>query len=110
MAGRVIRSSGPLRYAIVDGMNVRDSRVHNYPPRLNPLISTPARLSGRSERLSAHAQCRLDRDRPHRDLRVVGSVRAEDRTRALAGSRFTNNFGLTIIGRQMVCPRLAGPY
>jgi putative SOS response-associated peptidase YedK len=29
----VIQSSGPLRYA--DGMNVRDSRVHNYPPRWN---------------------------------------------------------------------------
>ena len=35
MCGRVIHSSGPLRYAIVDGMNVRDSRVHNYPPRWN---------------------------------------------------------------------------
>jgi hypothetical protein len=35
MCGRVIQSSGPLRYAIVDGMNVRDSRVHNYPPRWN---------------------------------------------------------------------------
>jgi len=33
--GRVIQSSGPLRYTIVDGMNVRDSRVHNYPPRWN---------------------------------------------------------------------------
>jgi len=33
MCGRVIQSSGPLRYVIVDGMNVRDSRVHNYPPR-----------------------------------------------------------------------------
>jgi hypothetical protein len=32
MCGRVIQSSGPLRYAIVDGMNVHDSRVHNYPP------------------------------------------------------------------------------
>jgi hypothetical protein len=32
MCGRVIWSSGSLRYAIVDGMNVRDSRVHNYPP------------------------------------------------------------------------------
>src|SRR5262249_52402739 len=31
----VIQSSGPLRYAIVDGMNVRDSRMHNYPPRWN---------------------------------------------------------------------------
>jgi hypothetical protein len=32
MCGRIIQSSEPLRYAIVDGMNVRDSRVHNYPP------------------------------------------------------------------------------
>jgi SOS response associated peptidase (SRAP) len=35
MCGRVIQSSGPLHYAIVDGLNVRDSRVHNYPPRWN---------------------------------------------------------------------------
>ena len=31
----VIQSSAPIRYAIVDGMNMRDSRVHNYPPRWN---------------------------------------------------------------------------
>src|SRR3954454_24269284 len=35
MCGRVIQSSGPLNLAIVDGMNLRDSRVHNYPPRWN---------------------------------------------------------------------------
>ena len=35
MCGRIIQSSGPLRYAFVDGMNVRDSRFHNYPPRWN---------------------------------------------------------------------------
>src|ERR1700740_1442527 len=35
MCGRGIQSSGPIRYAIVDGMNVRDSRLHNYPPRWN---------------------------------------------------------------------------
>src|SRR3974377_2092143 len=35
MCGRVIQSSGPLQYSFVDGMNVRDSRVHNYPPRWN---------------------------------------------------------------------------
>jgi putative SOS response-associated peptidase YedK len=35
MCGRLIQSSGPQRYALVDGMNVRDSRVHNYPPRWN---------------------------------------------------------------------------
>jgi hypothetical protein len=33
--GHRVLASGPLRYAIVDGMNVRASRVHNYPPRWN---------------------------------------------------------------------------
>ena len=35
MCGKVIQSSAPIRYAIVDGMNVRDSGIHNYPPRWN---------------------------------------------------------------------------
>ena len=35
MCGRVIQSGGPIRYAIVDGLDVRDSRAHNYPPRWN---------------------------------------------------------------------------
>ena len=35
MCGRVIQSSGPLNYGIVEGMDARDSRVHNYPPRWN---------------------------------------------------------------------------
>jgi putative SOS response-associated peptidase YedK len=35
MCGRVIQSSGPLRLAIVDGMNVHESRIPNYPPRYN---------------------------------------------------------------------------
>ena len=35
MCGRVIQSSEPLAYAIVDGMDVRDSRLHNHPPRWN---------------------------------------------------------------------------
>jgi len=35
MCGRVIQSSGPLRYGLVEGMDSRDSRVHNYPPRWN---------------------------------------------------------------------------
>jgi putative SOS response-associated peptidase YedK len=35
MCGRIIQSGGPLRYAIVDGLNVRDSRLHNYLPRWN---------------------------------------------------------------------------
>ena len=35
MYGRVIQSSGPLRYGIVEGMDVSDGRAHNYPPRWN---------------------------------------------------------------------------
>jgi putative SOS response-associated peptidase YedK len=35
MCGRVIQSSGPLKLAIVDGLNVRDSRLSNYPRRWN---------------------------------------------------------------------------
>jgi putative SOS response-associated peptidase YedK len=35
MCGRVIQSSGPLRLAIVEGLNVRDSRMGNVPPRYN---------------------------------------------------------------------------
>ena len=31
----VVQSSAPIRYAIVDGMNVRDSRDHNYARRWN---------------------------------------------------------------------------
>jgi hypothetical protein len=27
--GRVIQSGGPIRYGIVDGVDVRDNRVHN---------------------------------------------------------------------------------
>ena len=35
MCGRVIQSSGPLRLAIVEGLNVSDSRMGNVPPRYN---------------------------------------------------------------------------
>jgi hypothetical protein len=35
MCGRVIQSSTPFRLAIVEGLDVRDGRVHNYPPRWN---------------------------------------------------------------------------
>lgn len=35
MCGRVIQSSGPLSYAIVEGLDVRDSRLSNYPRRWN---------------------------------------------------------------------------
>ncbi len=35
MCGRVIQSSEPLSYAIVDGPDVRDRRLSNYPRRWN---------------------------------------------------------------------------
>jgi putative SOS response-associated peptidase YedK len=35
MCGRVIQSSEPLRYAIVDGLDVRDGRLFNYRRRWN---------------------------------------------------------------------------
>lgn len=35
MCGRVIQSRGPLRYGILEGLDVRDNRVHKYPPRWN---------------------------------------------------------------------------
>ncbi len=38
MCGRVIQSSGALLYAIVEGMDVRDARAHNYPVRTENFI------------------------------------------------------------------------
>jgi putative SOS response-associated peptidase YedK len=35
MCGRVVQSSGPLRLAIVDGLDVSDSRFGNVPRRYN---------------------------------------------------------------------------
>jgi integrase len=50
MCGRVIQSSGPLHYALVDGMTVRDSRVHNYPPRWNAAPSQDLLVIRRNHR------------------------------------------------------------
>ena len=35
MCGRVIQARGPIEYAIVDGLDVRDSHLSNYPRRWN---------------------------------------------------------------------------
>jgi putative SOS response-associated peptidase YedK len=50
MCGRVIQGSGPLRYTIVNGLNVRDSRVHNYPPRWNAAPSQELLVIRRNHR------------------------------------------------------------
>jgi len=52
MCGRVIQSSGPLHYVFVEGMNVRDSRVHNYPPRWNAAPSQDLLVVRRNHRTS----------------------------------------------------------
>jgi putative SOS response-associated peptidase YedK len=40
MCGRVIQSNEPPhRYQFVDGINVRDNRLHNYPRRCNAALS-----------------------------------------------------------------------
>jgi hypothetical protein len=39
MCGRVIQKSGPLRLAIVEGLDVSDSRLGNVPPRYNAALS-----------------------------------------------------------------------
>ena len=40
----------PLRYAIVDGLNERDSRVHSYPPRWNAAPSQELLVMRRNRR------------------------------------------------------------
>jgi putative SOS response-associated peptidase YedK len=50
MCGRIIQSCGPLHYAFVDGMNVRDNRVHNYLPRWNAAPSQDLLVIRRNHR------------------------------------------------------------
>jgi hypothetical protein len=56
----MVREAGGalVRYAIVDGMNVRDSRLHNYPPRWNAAPSQdllhPADVPGRLSSATLH--------------------------------------------------------
>ncbi len=47
MCVRVIQSSGPLGYGIVEGMDMRDGRAHNYPPRWNAAPSQEIRSGER---------------------------------------------------------------
>ena len=44
MCGRVIHKSGPLRLAIVEGLDVSDSRLGNVPPRYNAAPSQELRV------------------------------------------------------------------
>ena len=57
MCGRVIQSSAPIRYAIVDGMDVCDSPVHNYPPRWNGAPSQDLLVIRRIRRNALRLRC-----------------------------------------------------
>jgi hypothetical protein len=50
MCRRIIQSSGPPRLAIVDGMDVRDSRLSNYPRRYNAAPSQELLVIRRNDR------------------------------------------------------------
>jgi hypothetical protein len=52
MCGRVIQSSPLARLAIVDGMDVHDSRFHNYPPHWNGAPSQELLVIRRNYRTS----------------------------------------------------------
>jgi hypothetical protein len=52
MCGRIIQASGPLRYQLVDGLDVPDSRLSNVPRRYNGVPSQEkASLNGRRPRV-----------------------------------------------------------
>ena len=56
MCGRVIQSSGPLRLAIVEGLNVSDSRLANVPRRYNAAPSQELLVIRRTiRRVNAHS-------------------------------------------------------
>jgi hypothetical protein len=48
----VIQIGGPLRYAVVDGLSVRDGRAHDPPPRWNGAPSQELLVSRRNRRLN----------------------------------------------------------
>jgi hypothetical protein len=71
MCGRVIQSSGPIRYGIVEGIDVPDNRVHNYPPRWNAAPSQELLVIRRNHQTG---EVSLDPLRSH-SLLVPGSER-----------------------------------
>jgi hypothetical protein len=73
MCARVIQSSAPISYAILDGVNVRDSRVHNFPPRWNGAPSQDLLVIRRNHKTGG------------------GSSRIGARTPRVAGNRSTPN-------------------
>ena len=54
----MIQSSGPLRYATVEGMDARDIRVHNYPPGWNAAPSQDLLVIRRNHKLAPYHSTR----------------------------------------------------
>jgi hypothetical protein len=99
MCGRIIQSGGPLRYVVVDGMNVRDRRVHDYSPRWNGAPSQELLVIRRNHKtgevfarpapLGPHPElvCRPD-GRPQADQRqVLDGARPSDLPRRVSRAR-----------------------
>jgi hypothetical protein len=80
MCGRVIQSSGPLRLAIVEGLDVSDSRLGNIPRRYN---AAPSQELLVIRRLSTKFQeAILAPSRPVEPARRWGAPLAHPRTEA----------------------------
>jgi len=61
MCGRVIQSSRPIKLAIVDGLNVRDNRLTNYPARYNAAPSQELLVIHRNHRPAKSPSIHCDR-------------------------------------------------
>ena len=55
MCGRVIQNSGPLRLAIVEGLDVSDSRMGNVPSRYNGAPSQELLVIRENQRPESHS-------------------------------------------------------
>jgi hypothetical protein len=73
MCGRVIQAADHLRYAIVDGMNVRDTRVHNYPQRWKAAPRAAAEHHNKNHQSAA----KIEPERLKRLRRLMDNDRVE---------------------------------
>jgi putative SOS response-associated peptidase YedK len=61
MCGRIIQSSGPLRLAIVDGLEVSDSRLGNVPRRYHAAPSQDLLVIRQNHKTGAVSDALLER-------------------------------------------------
>src|SRR5947208_9124367 len=80
MCGRVMQAGGPLHYAIMDGLNVRDSRLDNYPRRWNGAPSQEFLVIRENRKTGERAQTD---QREVGDGRNAAHLRSEEHTSEL---------------------------